>query len=418
MLTKARVRATGAVVATLLLLVGHGLAQEGTPVVTGPEVTLKGVMMTEVSCTPNPHKGDDRILVLFVVEGTPEVEAALDAILKENWPGDSIDGDQARKIQEAFEKRLKYYVTPGDLATKNLKEGRWANPARAVTGRTFEKDGKKWIDVSKLEPTRLNYPARMLAPDKPFVMPRKEPLILKVNDQLSLKCILLPAGKYFAGVPFYATYDGDRRYDDDYPAMLTLTRGFCLAEIPVTQEMYEALMGNNPSDQKGPQLPVTRVSSVDMGKFCEVLSEKNQRKVRLPTQAEWEWAARVGTSNPPFNRKYADQINVGPGGKTFLPVKSRQPNAWGLYDMICGPSWEIIRDRRQFSRKDAVDPYYPDRESGKNHNAMGRTVCSYATTREGIGDGSGTGYGLTRFRVAVEATPEEIAGMEKATGTK
>ena len=390
------------IVVWLLLFVASAAAQE---------VTLKGVMMTEVSCTAKPEKGDDKTLVLFAVEGPPEVAAAVDAIVKENWEGDSIDGDQARKIQEAFEKRLKYYITPGAIEPK---EGRWRNPAKAVTGVVSEKDGARWITASKIEPTRLKYPDKMLAPDKPFAMPGREPLILKVDDKLSLKCILLPAGKYFAGVPFYATYDGDARYDDDFPAMLTLTRPFYLAEIPVTQEMYEAVMGNNPSEQKGPRIPVTRVSSIDIRKFCRILSEKNNRNVRLPTQAEWEWAARVGTSNPPFNKKCANQINAGPDGKTFLPVKSRQPNAWGLYDMICVCSWEIIRDRRQFSRKDAVDPYYPIRESRISQNAMGRTVCSYTTTREGVGDGSGTGYTLTRFRIAVDATPEEAAEMSKA----
>jgi hypothetical protein len=73
----------------------------------------------------------------------------------------------------------------------------------------------------------------------------------------------------------------------------------------------------------------------------------------------------------------------------------------------------MIRDRRQFSRDDAVDPYYPDK-ADKDHNAMGRTGCSFVATREGVGNGSGPGYVLTRFRVAVEATPEEIAEMAKA----
>jgi formylglycine-generating enzyme required for sulfatase activity len=400
-------------------------AVEAQPAVAGAAaVTIKGVMMCEICCTRNLAKEAaeeaEKTLVLFAVEGTPEVTAALDGIMKEYYSGDSIDADQARKIQGEFEERLKYYITPGELTERKENGARWWNPAKAVTGVVSEKDGRKWITPSKITGTKLKYPDKMLAPDKPLVQPGKRPLILKVNDVLSLKCILLPAGKYFAGVPFYATYDCDKRYDDDYPAMLTLTKSFYLAEIPVTQEMYESVMGNNPSDQKGPQIPVHQVSCVDIQKFCRILSEKNGRKVRLPTQAEWEYAARVGTSNAPFVQKYKDQINVAPDGKAFLPVKSKQRNAWGLYDMI-GCSWEIIGDRRQFSRNDMVDPHYPTpcekhETTGKkhDHNAMGRNTFSFTTTREGVGDGSGTGYGLTRFRMVVEATPEEIAEMEKA----
>ena len=57
-------------------------------------------------------------MVLFALEGTPEVAATLDAVMKENWPGDSMDANQARRLNEAFGTRLKYYFAPGELATK------------------------------------------------------------------------------------------------------------------------------------------------------------------------------------------------------------------------------------------------------------------------------------------------------------
>jgi hypothetical protein len=149
------------------------------PAVSGAaEVTLRGGLMCEC-CT---GQGSDKVLVFFAVEGPPEVTRAVDEIVKEFCTGDALDGDQARKTQEAFDKQLKYYVVPGKLDP--AKEGRWANPAKALTGVVSEKDGKRWIDVSQAAATKLNYPARMLTPDVPLAMPGKGPLILKVNDAL------------------------------------------------------------------------------------------------------------------------------------------------------------------------------------------------------------------------------------------
>jgi formylglycine-generating enzyme required for sulfatase activity len=395
------------------------MAQEQqTATVGGPEVTIKGIMMCDICCTRDlkgeAAKEGEKTMVLFAVEGTPEVAAALDAIMKEHYPGDSIDADHALKIQEEFEKRLKYYITPGDLATKNQREGRWRSPPMAVTGIVSEKDGKKWITASKIAPAKLKYPDKMLAPDKPLVMPGKEPLILKVNDTLSLKCILLPAGKFMMGNPFYS----DPRWQDEYPHLVTLTKPFYLAEIPVTQEMYEAVMGANPSTVKDPKRPVRNVLCTDINKFCQILSEKNGRKVRLPTEAEWEYAARVGTSNPPFAEKYKDQNSGGPK-KTLLPVKSKQPNAWGLYDMI-SEVWEMTSDKGGiFHRKDEVDPYYSceaDEKAGRKHGHLGKGCSGFlVSNHEGVqGGAKDEAYGTTKFRVAVEATPEEIADMEKA----
>ena len=349
------------------------------------------------------------------MEGPPEVAAALDDIMKTNWPGDSIGGDQAQKIQEAFEQRLKYYITPGDIAASNLKECRNPNPAAAVTGVISEKDGKKWITASAIEKKgiKLKYPDKMRAPDKPLTQAGPKPLILTINDTLSLKCILLPAGKFLIHDPFYLV----PRYNDSYPYLVTLTKPFYMAEMPVTQEMYESVMANNPSEQKGPQMPVTQVSCTDMQKFCQILSERSGRKVRLPTYAEWEYAARVGTSNPAFLAKYKSQLSAGPRN-AILPVKSKQPNAWGLYDMA-SCLWEMTSDKYLMLRNDEIDPSHlceDEKNPGKNHRHWGKgNIANGGWTianHEGVGNGSGKAYGTTKFRVAVDATPAEIAEME------
>ena len=132
--------------------------------------------------------------------------------------------------------------------------------------------------------------------DAPLVACGKEPLVLKIKEGLSIKCIKVPAGKALLGEPFYVA----TRYQEEYPRMVTITKPFYLAEVPVTQEIWEAVMGSNPSKLKNTQIPVQNPHFAEIEKFCKILSEKTGAKVRLPTGAEWEYAARAGTSNPGF----------------------------------------------------------------------------------------------------------------------
>jgi formylglycine-generating enzyme required for sulfatase activity len=238
--------------------------------------------------------------------------------------------------------------------------------------------------------------------DKPFVGTAKEPLVLQINDRLTLKCVRIPPGKFLMGTPFYMW----PYYMEEYPHLVSLTKSFYLAEIPVTQEVYEAVMGSNPSTVKNPQLPVQDPTFSDLRKFCQVLSEKTGRKVRLPTDAEWEYAARVGTSNPGFAEKYQAQ-NSGDGSKVPLTVKSKKPNAWGLYDMAsCW--WEITADRGMYNvRHSEVDPQYPPVPDNDKTQRSGRGILKEnwsIGTHEFITE---KGYAGQKFRVVVEA---ETAG--------
>jgi len=273
--------------------------------------------------------------------------------------------------------------------------------ASAVTGAVTEKDGKKWITATRIEPTTLKFPDKMLAADKPFVKSDKEPLTLKIDDKRTLKCVYIPPGKFLMGTPVYMW----PYYQEEYPHLVTLTKPYYLAEVPVTQEMYEAVMGNHPSTVKDPRLPVQNPRFADIKKFCDILSERNRKTVRLPSDAEWEYAARVGTSNPGFPEKYRDQNSTGTTGfKAPLKVKSKKPNAWGLYDMAsCW--WEITADRGMYNvRHSEEDPHHPPGSENARTQRSGRGLVKPEWSiglREFITEKAD--YTGQKFRVLVEA---------------
>ena len=293
------------------------------------EVTIKGNVLSNV------HTGvNGKTVFLLAYDGTPEIQATFEKIMVECYPDQGLDADTACKLQDQFMTRLKYQVD-GPLVDAMWKEAQWTvRQVMAVTGVVSQKDGQKWITASKWEPASFAFPAKMLSPDKPLAMPGKEPLVLQINSHLSLRCIHVPAGTFLMGEPYYQC----PHWQEDPPHRVTLTRSFYMSEIPITQEIYEAVTGTNPSQLKSPQLPVHNVSCADMYTFCELLSKKTGCKVRIPTAAEWEYAARVGTSNPTFPEKYANQNSNANSQYESppLPVKSKSPNAWGFYDLHSG----------------------------------------------------------------------------------
>ncbi len=137
-------------------------------------------------------------------------------------------------------------------------------------------------------------------------------------------------------------------YIDRLPAeapqhRVRITKPFYLGVTEVTQEQYERVMGANPSNFKGAQLPVEQVSWEDAVEFCRKLSElpaerSAGRVYRLPTEAEWEYACRAGTTTRWYGTDDEAALQEqawfrANSGKTTHPVAQKRPNAWGLYDM-------------------------------------------------------------------------------------
>jgi len=149
--------------------------------------------------------------------------------------------------------------------------------------------------------------------------------------------------------------------------VVTITTGFYLGKYEVTQAQYQAIMGSNPSQStKAPNCPVDRVSWAEALKFCADLAHKSGRDVRLPTEAEWEYASRAGKDTKWFFGD--DPAKIGEyawfkgnaGGKSH-PVGKKKPNPWGLYD-IYGNVCERIADtyaKDYYAKSPKADPVGP-----------------------------------------------------------
>lgn len=179
------------------------------------------------------------------------------------------------------------------------------------------------------------------------------PRTVELPGGVLLELEQIPAGTFMMGSP--VTEKKDLIYDetdDETQHEVTISKPFYLGKYPVTQAQWQAVMGNNPSEFKGERLPVEKVSWFDAKDFCEKAQQKTGQGFRLPTDAEWEYACRAGTTTPfhfgiELNGTQANCNGEVPYGTTikgpFLgetsSVGSYPANGWGLYDMH-GNVWE------------------------------------------------------------------------------
>jgi formylglycine-generating enzyme required for sulfatase activity len=162
------------------------------------------------------------------------------------------------------------------------------------------------------------------------------------RNDLGMDFLLIPAGEFTMG--------SDRESNEKPAHKVRINKSFYLSVYEVTQAQWQAIMGNNPSSFKSdPKLPVETVSWEKVQEFIRKLNAKEKGKAyRLPTEAEWEYAARAGTKtlysfgeNPKQLGPYA-WCGKGANNQTH-PIGQRKPNAWGLYDMH-GNVWEWVQD--------------------------------------------------------------------------
>jgi formylglycine-generating enzyme required for sulfatase activity len=250
---------------------------------------------------------------------------------------------------------------------------------------------------------------------KPAVVVSEDQMKIDLGDGVTMKLVRLPAGEFVMGSPASEEW----RDDDEGPQhRVRITRPFYMGATEVTQAQYEAVMGTNPSHFKGPQNPAEQVSWSDAAEFCRRLGAKAGMTVRLPTEAEWEYACRAGT-NTPFhfgNTISTDQANYdgnyvyGSGRKGVYrgrttPVGSFPPNTWGLHDMH-GNVWEWCQDwYGPYGVGPAADPQGPS--NGEVRVLRGGSWCDHpGDLRSANRAGSNPALTFSDLGFRVAAVPE------------
>jgi formylglycine-generating enzyme required for sulfatase activity len=202
------------------------------------------------------------------------------------------------------------------------------------------------------------------------------------TNSIGMKFVWIRPGNFVMGSP----KDEKERHPDETQHKVKLTRGFYMGVHPVTQEQWQEIMGNNPSHCKGAKnMPVEQVSWDDCQEFIKKLRQKDKKPYRMPTEAEWEYCCRAGTTTPfHFGETIStDQANYNgkfpyANGKEGLsrdksmPVGSFAANAWGLHDMH-GNVMQWCQDwYGDYPPMDVVDPQ--GAEKGKHRVMRG---CSW-----------------------------------------
>ena len=184
---------------------------------------------------------------------------------------------------------------------------------------------------------------------------------LRLPGAVPLRLIAVPAGAFVMGSP-----ENEAGHEPEEVAhRVILSREFYLGRAPVTRRQWAALMGGSPPDSSAADEPMTAVSWHDAQRFIARLAERHPSGVfRLPTEAEWEYACRAGTSTPfAGGDSEADLARLawyaGNSGGAPHPVATKAPNAWGLHDMH-GNVFEWCQDwEGPYPAKDATDPVGP-----------------------------------------------------------
>ena len=189
---------------------------------------------------------------------------------------------------------------------------------------------------------------------------------------VSFEMVYVEGGSFDMGA---TSEQGSDAYDWEKPVHRVTLSDYYIGKCEVTQELWEEVMGSNPSNFRGAQNPVESVSWNDCQNFIKKLNSLTGRTFRLPTEAEWEYAARGGNQSSHY--KYSGSGNIGNvawyynnSGSSTHAVGTKSPNELGIYDMS-GNVWEWCSD------------WYGGYSAGAQTNPQGPSSGSYRVLRGG-----------------------------------
>ena len=211
-----------------------------------------------------------------------------------------------------------------------------------------------------------------------------------INNSIGMEFVLIPAGEFNMGSP---SDEEDREKYESPLHTVKIENAYYLGKYEVTQKQWVEVMGSNPSYHKGDDLPVEKVSWYDAREFIKKLNEMEETdKYRLPSEAEWEYAARAGTTTRySFGDNESDLDEYAWYSKYIsdetYPVGQKKPNPWGLYDMH-GNVYEWVHDEFHKTYNGAPSNAIPWIGDGESRRILrggswrtGGTYCRSATRK-------------------------------------
>ncbi|MBI4749436.1 MAG: SUMF1/EgtB/PvdO family nonheme iron enzyme [Acidobacteria bacterium] len=251
------------------------------------------------------------------------------------------------------------------VASKPMKE---PSPSKPVTTHILPKPIAAAPVSSPLSPTIAIPPLTPKVAVEPIKKPPRQELAALpqlIKNNLGMEFVLIPAGEFQMGAKQFAPEKPVHK--------VKISQPFYLGKYQVTQAQWQAVMGSNPSYFKGENLPVETVSWDDCQDFIKKLNGKGEGAYRLPTEAEWEYACRAGTTGDfggTGKMKEMGWYSENAGGKTH-PVGKKKPNEFGVYDMH-GNVWEWCEDwYGLYPSGNVTDPKGPDRGSRRVNRGGG-----------------------------------------------